>query len=254
GGNPAINIAAWNGNSWTALGTGLAGRVNALLVMPNGDLIAGGRFTLLGGAQGTRVARWNGTNWSAVGNTPGNEARALAIATNGDLLMAAPFVDGSSSSAMARWDGSTWMAEPAFDLPPGITPTLVRIIEQRASNEYIVSGNFLVGGTVESLVSWDGAPTTVTPITPPGPGAITSVHISDNGDVVAGGEAANASLARWNGTTWNMIAGAAPAIKAMVEHPNGSLLVSALTRYDESACVTQWNGVTWQPTGADEPP
>src|SRR5262245_58935348 len=66
----ANNIARWDGSSWSALGTGMAGsnsQVNALSSLPNGDLVAGGGFTTAGGADAKRIARWNGTAWSAQG-------------------------------------------------------------------------------------------------------------------------------------------------------------------------------------------
>jgi hypothetical protein len=40
----ANNIAAWDGNSWQPLGSGINGSVRALTVY-NGELIAGGEFT-----------------------------------------------------------------------------------------------------------------------------------------------------------------------------------------------------------------
>lgn len=40
-GGPA-RIARWDGNSWSVLGSGLDGRVHALRVRANGDLLVGG--------------------------------------------------------------------------------------------------------------------------------------------------------------------------------------------------------------------
>ncbi|MEX2217682.1 MAG: hypothetical protein WD749_02890, partial [Phycisphaerales bacterium] len=44
GGNPANNVARWNGSSWSALGSGLNGSVAALAVRPGGELVAAGGF------------------------------------------------------------------------------------------------------------------------------------------------------------------------------------------------------------------
>ena len=65
-GNPSIaanNIAAWNGSSWSTLGSGVNNKVYALAVH-NGILYAGGNFTLAGGNPVRKIASWNGTSWS----------------------------------------------------------------------------------------------------------------------------------------------------------------------------------------------
>jgi len=65
GGLPANRIAKWNGSEWSALGSGLNSLVSglnptvqALAVMPNGDLAVGGSFTTAGGQVSTYFARW----------------------------------------------------------------------------------------------------------------------------------------------------------------------------------------------------
>src|SRR5262249_48220320 len=66
GGVPAKNIAAWDGQTWHALGSGLDnatsnGQVRALAIL-NGQLIAGGTFTQSGAVSFTNnVARWDGS-------------------------------------------------------------------------------------------------------------------------------------------------------------------------------------------------
>jgi hypothetical protein len=52
-------IAAWDGTSWSALGSGTDGTIEALTIY-NGSLIAGGRFTSAGGTSAHYVASWNG--------------------------------------------------------------------------------------------------------------------------------------------------------------------------------------------------
>jgi hypothetical protein len=58
GGSPANYIAQWNGNSWSALGSGLNGQVNALAVSGN-DLFVGGGFTVAGTNVSSYVAEAN---------------------------------------------------------------------------------------------------------------------------------------------------------------------------------------------------
>ncbi len=63
GGIPANNIARWNGSSWSPLGAGIIGVLNnffnpVLLVMPSGDLFAGGEFEIAGGVPSAHFAHW----------------------------------------------------------------------------------------------------------------------------------------------------------------------------------------------------
>src|SRR5262245_24884283 len=55
----ANNIARWNGSAWEPFGTGIAGGVYALAVLPNGELVAGGGFASAGGVDANAIARWN---------------------------------------------------------------------------------------------------------------------------------------------------------------------------------------------------
>src|SRR6185369_2683883 len=70
GGVPALNVALWDGSSWSALGSGLktttAPAVNALAFLGT-DLYATGNFTNAGGIASTRVAKWDGASWSNLG-------------------------------------------------------------------------------------------------------------------------------------------------------------------------------------------
>lgn len=58
GGVPASAIARWDGQAWTALGTGIAGSVAALSVDPAGNLYVVGGFNSAGDRVASSVARW----------------------------------------------------------------------------------------------------------------------------------------------------------------------------------------------------
>ena len=55
--------------SWNAVGTGMDHTVQAVVALPNGDLIAGGGFTSVGVVSANYIARWNATTreWSPIG-------------------------------------------------------------------------------------------------------------------------------------------------------------------------------------------
>jgi hypothetical protein len=122
GGVVATNVAQWNGNSWSALGSGmwndsLYPYVNALAVLANGTLYAGGYFTTAGGVAATNIAQWNGSSWSALGSGLGGgnndfpEVSALAV--SGNTLYAAGLfttAGGVAATNVAQWNGSSWSA------------------------------------------------------------------------------------------------------------------------------------------------
>jgi hypothetical protein len=147
GGRPAINIAQWNGSSWSAMGAEFTYDVYSLAVMGstlyaggwgvyqwNGSswsllgsgagslgpqvlalavsgstLYAGGTF---GGASGINwIAQWNGNTWSSVGSGLGGEVHALAV-SGGKLYAGGTFTQagGNPANCVAQWDGSSWAA------------------------------------------------------------------------------------------------------------------------------------------------
>ena len=103
----ASNIAAYDPATatWSALGSGMDGDVNALTVLPNGDLVAGGDFTSAGGVAANRIARWSGSNWSALGSGMDSIVTALAMLPTGTLAVGGEFrgANGQVSAFFARY-------------------------------------------------------------------------------------------------------------------------------------------------------
>src|SRR5262245_49480515 len=64
GTNAVNNIAKWDGNDWSALGSGVNGSVQALAVDGAGNLYVGGSFSMAGGIAANSIAKWNGSKWS----------------------------------------------------------------------------------------------------------------------------------------------------------------------------------------------
>ena len=57
--------------TWSALGSGVDGRVNAITFDSAGNLYAGGDFTHAGGVTANHIAKWNGSSWSAIADIGG---------------------------------------------------------------------------------------------------------------------------------------------------------------------------------------
>jgi len=155
GGNPANYIAKWDGNSWSALGSGMGGSgstlgyVTALAVLGS-DLYAGGYFTTAGGITVRCVAKWDGSSWSALGSgmesDDGNGTTpyvyALAVSGN-DLYVGGLFTaaDGTAANYIARWNGSGW-----FDLGSGMDRDSVVRNLAASSTELFAAGGFTRAG------------------------------------------------------------------------------------------------------------
>ena len=110
GDTTANNIAAWNGSSWSPLGSGVHGVYNhdvwALTVF-NNQLIAGGEFKTAGGGGANRIAAWNGSSWSPLGQGMNGTVKAIAVYDN-QLIAGGNFKTAGSVVAnyIAAWNGS----------------------------------------------------------------------------------------------------------------------------------------------------
>jgi hypothetical protein len=125
----ANNVARWNGTSWSALGAGMDSTVNALAVLPNGDLVAGGNFLNAGGTIANNIARWNSTSWSALGAGMDSTVSALAVLPTGDLAAGGEFTmaGGAVSACFAQWTehappNITQQPAPRMTGPTGTAP------------------------------------------------------------------------------------------------------------------------------------
>jgi hypothetical protein len=181
---PANNIARWDGTSWSPLGSGLNGFVDAMTVY-NGELIAAGSFTETGsGTTVNRIARWNGTSWLPLGSPAGlNGAVNEVIVYDGELIAVGDFSTAGAVPAnrIARWDGSQWLALE----PIGLSATGLGLAV--LGGDLYVSGNFtLAGGVPQSrgVARWDGANWH-----PVGGGALFAVRTLGvyQGEIIAGG-------------------------------------------------------------------
>ncbi len=116
GGTPTNHVAKWDGASWSALGQGVSNGqfnsiVTALETQGNGDLIAGGYFSIAGGAEAKGVARWNGTEWAPLGAGIGREGFpagfvfAIECLPNGETAVGGEYTSagGAAANNLAVW-------------------------------------------------------------------------------------------------------------------------------------------------------
>jgi hypothetical protein len=100
----ADGVQRWDGTNWTSLGSVANGAVRSLTVLPNGDVLAGGDFTTIGGVAAARLARWNGSVWSSVGTGTDRPVSTLLTLADGSVFVGGDFrvVDGNVSAHHAR--------------------------------------------------------------------------------------------------------------------------------------------------------
>jgi len=162
GGHTANQIARWDGNNWSALGSGVNSTVYALAASGS-DLYAGGIFTTAAGFSGStitvnRIAKWDGSSWSSLGSGVDDIVNAVAV-SGGDLYAGGWFktAGGAPANYLAKWDGSNWSS-----LGSGVDD----IVEALAvsGGDLYVGGYFTratnIGGsavTVNRLAKWNGS-------------------------------------------------------------------------------------------------
>ena len=123
-GVPALNIAAWDGTSWSDLDTGITRPtgIAQVLTMVSWDdgsgeaLYVGGRFEIAGGATVSRnIAKWDGSSWSSMGAGFDADVQELTVFDDGsgEALYAMGNFQFTNDrltrvNRIAKWNGSSW--------------------------------------------------------------------------------------------------------------------------------------------------
>ncbi|NQX00695.1 hypothetical protein HQ447_08530 [bacterium] len=159
GGVVASCIAKWNGSNWSPLGIGVsssaASSVNALALDGEGNLYAGGAFTLAGLVSASRIAKWNGSAWSPLGAGTNNTVFALAVDGSDDLYAGGQFTTaaGTTVNRIAKWNGSVWSA-----LGSGVGGTVLALAVDDSQNLF-AGGSFTTAGgsSASRIAKWNGS-------------------------------------------------------------------------------------------------
>jgi hypothetical protein len=241
--------------TWESPGGGMNGAVYAL-VEYQGQLIAGGEFTIAGGVPARSVARWNGTSWEPMGQGLHKQVSDLVV-YNGQLIAACePHISLDENidtvTFLARWDGANWVD---MGFGPGQ--------DFRAAEVW--NGMLVVGGTFDSLngvpargvAVWDG---TSWQMLGGGLNGYVNAMTIYNGDlVVVGGFVTSAAgdtlnnIARWDGTAWQPLGQGIYGWCHSVGVYNGLLLAGAELGNQQNhtpPTVLRWDGTDWQVFGS----
>ncbi|MFV9549841.1 PQQ-dependent sugar dehydrogenase [Algibacter sp. PT7-4] len=160
GGNTANRIATWNGTSWSSLGDGTSGFVEAIVTTPS-EIFIGGNFAIAGGQTVNRLARWdrNTLSWSSLNNGVNNIVNALVH--DGTYLYAAGAfdlanIDSSNSyivNNIARWSLAEGWQALGLNTTVGVDikiNTMHFATDTNATNTLFVGGNFSTAGMINA--------------------------------------------------------------------------------------------------------
>ena len=253
------NIAKWDGNSWSPLGSGvesdsvgLAPGIFDIALLGN-DLYVAGQFTTAGGAPAGNIAKWDGTGWSALGGGTNGVLRALAVANDG-VYVGGYFVTdagGVPVQNLAKWDFmSGWMDVGGG--VPGVLPGVHALAVD--GNVLYVGGGFDQAGTVpaDNIAAWDG-----TQWSPVGGGVddYVSEILVDGSNLYVGGAFTSADgdssvhlIGLWNGSGWSALGdGVEGPVYYMVKSggdliAGGGFSVSGATW---TGPLVKWDGARW---------
>jgi hypothetical protein len=180
-------LQRWDGTSWSPMAVGGV-LVDAIVQMPNGDVVIGGWFVSVDGVPAPYIARWNGATWSSLGGGMNGRVTALAVMPDGSLVAAGVFnlAGGVPVNGIARWNGATWSALGAGLPAPG-GPSLLPL----PNGDLLVSSASPVGsGWATRLDRWNGSAWSSI-----GPGCdelVRGLLARPNGDIIAHGSFLNA--------------------------------------------------------------
>jgi len=216
-GNPGHNIAKWDGEAWSPLGTG-TGTVHSLIVFDDGSgdaLYVGGSFARAGDQQlANGIARWNGSKWSTLGSGMVNSGSwprtvsAMVVFDDGSgpaLYVGGRFTEAGGVPALnvARWDGERW-----WPLGNGLPAHEVR--DMVVFDDGTGPAVYAAGASIPSVAKWDGTAWHAVG------GDVNSLAnrlaVYDGGSgpaLYAGGQFTMAGgvpasrIARWDGSAWS---------------------------------------------------
>jgi hypothetical protein len=141
------------------MGTGMGGSQGQVMALTayNGDLYAGGFFTIAGGVPANHLAKWNGTSWSAVGS--GVSGIVYSLGTyNGNLVIGGLFsaAGGVSANGIALYNGTNFSALGS-GCGGGYYPYVFSVVSN--GSDLYAGGLYTIAGglTCNGIARWNGS-------------------------------------------------------------------------------------------------
>ncbi len=169
------------------------GQVNAMALLPTGQLLLGGSFGAFGGSTGSNLARFDpdggpDPTYNPVFDGPVN---AIDVQPNGSSI--------SEPSSYALWLESTGTVRYPFSAASGS----VSVVVQQANGQVLVGGSFTgFQGTTstgfQNLVRLNTDGTLDTTFQPAPNGQVTAIVIQPNGQIIIGGNFTEVGTTNYN--------------------------------------------------------
>lgn len=165
GQSDAMNIARWNGSSWSALDMGQNVRIESvldLLTLPTGELVVAGDIVDLETGDHRGIVTWDGIAWSfpvGTGIVP-RSVSSLALSPLHELCAVGAFsgLGENGNLRIAAWNGTAWV-----QLAQATAGEEIRHLAFSANGELIAAGPFsrLGGSAANGWARWsrEGTPT-----------------------------------------------------------------------------------------------
>ncbi len=239
-----------NAQTWDSLGDGIGVRLfgHEVYAMAeyNGNLFAGGSFSIAGNTYTNNIGQWNGATWDSAGT---NDMQEIVALCNYDTELYAANLS-SSSPILQRWNGNDWAAIPglpSFSMPQFLEALLV------------YNGKLYVGGgysQINNISSWNNS--TWDSLMNGTNGPVYSLT-EFNGSLYAGGSFDSAgriranNIAVWNGTVWSNVGKGINGSVLSIAVFNNNLYVGGT--FDSAGGlpaknIAVWNGSNWNSVGS----
>ena len=187
-----LHIAKWDGATWSALATGLAGAygnsaVSCLRFAPNGNLYVGGEFLNADGTSGDYLCYWDGIAFHRIGTVELNGfVNAIEFDSSGNLFVVGEFTNAggiTNADYIAKWNGVSWEA-----LSTGTNGEVIDLAI--ISNKVYATGYFTVAGGLtltDRVAVWSNGAWQPLDIDLPGAGYVSSILPASDGSLYIGG-------------------------------------------------------------------
>ena len=235
------SVTRYDGVSWQPVGAPRPPVINAMVRMPNGDVVVGGAFASLAGVNAANVARWHGGSWQPLGLGVDGDVLDLAVAPNGDLVVCGAFAaaGGAPAAGIARWNGQVWTtlgAGPATANTGANKPSLVAIATDGSVFTWIQPQLRRYDGAAWSTVTFPGTLAIAQDLAalPNGDVAIGGIFIGIPGQPTLGG-----LVVYQQGVVTTLPNTTVQVGSRLLVTSNGDLIVRGQNM------IMRWDGATW---------
>ncbi|MFN8818369.1 MAG: immunoglobulin domain-containing protein [bacterium] len=235
--------------------------MNAIGVLPGGDVIVGGSFSTAGGLAASNIARYRPSTgtWTALGSGTDDWVSSIAVLSNGDVIVGGQFAiaGGLPTNRIARYNltTNTWTA-----LGSGINGEFfseVRSLVTLPGGDVIVGGDFSTAGGVaaNNIARLNPATGVWTTLGTGTEGPVRTMSVLPSGDILVAGNFCTAGgvttceIARLNPTTgaWSAVgSGSNPTVSALAVLPDGNVVVGG--RFSTAGAGTRTSIALFNPT------